>query len=202
MPQRDIPLGWDTPAWALGSLQGVICTLQCPSFQSPPLPPILWHRLPLAARKGNTQETEVKQGGRGMNELARREDSASPHWSRLGNELICTCVWRTGGGMVKTFGKGLDPWDPHYQQTPDEMRCSSKGTQAGVLLLTIALWGINWPRSRLIGLKPGICRNGIESILLLRSDSPNPVYPHPDFCFLIRSPYMCTHFVVQSLSHV
>ena len=147
MPQRDIPLGLDTPAWALGSLQGVIFTLQRPSFQTPPLPPILWHRLPLAARKGNTQETEVKQGGRGMNELARREDPASPHWSRLGNELICTCVWRTGGGMVKTFGKGLDARDPHYQQTPNEMRFSSKGTQAGVLLLAIALWGINLPRS-------------------------------------------------------
>ena len=147
MPQRDIPLGWDTPAWALESLQGVIFTLQRPSFQSPPLPPILWHRLPLAARKGNTQETEVKQGARGMNELAPREDPASPHRGRLGNGLTCTCVCRTGGGMVKTFGKGLDPRDPHYQQTPNEMKFSSRGTQAGVLLLAIALWGINLPRS-------------------------------------------------------
>lgn len=129
--QRDIPLGWDTPAWALGSLQGMICTLQRPSFQSPPLPPILWHRLPLATRKGNTQETEVKQEGRGMNEMARREDPASPHWSRLGNELICTCVWRTGGGMVKIFGKGLYPRDPHYQQTSNEMRFSPKAPRLG-----------------------------------------------------------------------
>lgn len=103
-----------TPQPGPWSLQGVICTLQCSSFQPPPLPPILWHRLPLAARKGNTQETKVKQGGRGMNGPALREDPASPHWSRLGNELICTCVWRTGGGMVKTSGQGLDPRAPHY----------------------------------------------------------------------------------------
>ena len=201
-PQRTLVLD-GTPQPGPWSLQGVICILQGTAFQPPPLPPILWHRLPLAARKGNTRETKVKQGGRGMNGLARREDPASPHWSRLGNELICTCVWRTGGGMVKTFGQGLDPRAPHYRQTPNEMRFSSKRTQAGGLLLAVALWGINLPRSRLIGLKPGICRNGMESIPLLHSDSPNPVCPHPDFYSRIRSPYMCMYFVVvQLLSHV
>lgn len=69
------------------SLQGVICTLQRSSFRPPPLPLILWHRLPLAARKGDAQETKVKQGGRGMNGLARREDPASPHYSQSGVDL-------------------------------------------------------------------------------------------------------------------
>ena len=94
-PQRDTPLGWDTPAWALESpgcdLYPPVFFVPTPSSASNPLA-----QAPLGRQEGRhpRDQSEARRQGDEPTGPQRGpcQPTLFPVWSRLGDELICTCV--------------------------------------------------------------------------------------------------------------